>query len=322
MNEPAQKQTGTAVVSISAGRFPYIEAFEDRYGVSRAQWRALTDAIFPKAKTLDSIVLALSYCQARKLDVFKRPVHIVPMWSTDLGGYVDTIWPGIGELRTTAARTREYAGREATIWGDDIVSKLGDVEVKHPEWVEIVVKRLIGGHVCTFHGPRVYWLETYAPMKFGKPEPNDMWRKRPRGQIEKCGEASALRMAFPEEVGNEYTAEEMEGKVIEGSFEAAPPAPPAPAAIRQPSQNKLAAFAGVGAEAETEDDTNADDHAVDRAALATVLGLLNGAKSDKARGAALKAARDHMTKFDETWPEGKEILMAAIAAVEGPGDET
>jgi phage recombination protein Bet len=320
MSDQTEPQ-GKSVVSLSAGRFPYLDVFEQRYGISRAQWRALTDAVFPRAKSLDSIVLALSYCQARKLDIFKRPVHIVPMWSTEHSAYVDTIWPGIGELRTTAARTGEYAGREATIWGPDVTVQYGEYTVTHPEWAEIVVKRLVGGHIASFHGPRVYWAENYAPEKFRKPEPNEMWRKRPRGQLEKCTEAAAIRTAFPEEVGNEYTADEMEGKVIEGRFEAVPPAPPEAAAKRQPSQNKLATFAGV--ETQEPEPADQDPHAVDRAALATVLERMKGAKSGKARESALKLAREHMTKFDETWPEGKSILMDAIAsAEEGAAEET
>jgi hypothetical protein len=59
----------------------------------------------------------------------------------------------------------------------------------------------------------VFWEETYARVK--KTEmPNEMWQKRPRSQLIKCGKAAALRAAFPEEAG-EYTAEEMEGKAIE-----------------------------------------------------------------------------------------------------------
>jgi hypothetical protein len=44
--------------------------------VDAAQWRVLTDAIWPAAKTAESVMLALEYCRARKLDPFKRPVHI------------------------------------------------------------------------------------------------------------------------------------------------------------------------------------------------------------------------------------------------------
>ena len=40
-----------------------------------------------------------------------------------------------------------------------------------------------------------------------------MWKQRPYGQLEKCAEAAALRKAFPEELGNEYAAEEMGNKI-------------------------------------------------------------------------------------------------------------
>ena len=46
-----------------------------------------------------------------------------------------------------------------------------------------------------------------------------MWLKRPRGQIEKCAEAAALRSAYPEEIGNEYVPEEMAGH---GTYHPAP----------------------------------------------------------------------------------------------------
>ncbi|MDD0937104.1 recombinase RecT, partial [Xylella fastidiosa subsp. multiplex] len=45
-----------------------------------------------------------------------------------------------------------------------------------------------------------------------------MWQKRPFGQLEKCAEALALRKAFPEAVGAQPTAEEMDAgrHTIEG----------------------------------------------------------------------------------------------------------
>ena len=51
-----------------------------------------------------------------------------------------------------------------------------------------------------------------ASLKSGAP--NDRWKRSPFGQIEKCAEAAALRLAFPEEIGNDYAAEEMEGQSI------------------------------------------------------------------------------------------------------------
>jgi hypothetical protein len=64
--------------------------------------------------------------------------------------------------------------------------------------------------------------------------PNEMWANRPVGQLEKCAEAGALRRAFPEEIGNALTAEEMEGQP---TIEGAAPAPdkPRPERVTPPS---------------------------------------------------------------------------------------
>lgn len=200
-------------------RLPYHPALEQRFGVDRSVWKALVEAVFPAAKSVDSIVMALSYCRARNLDPFKRPVHIVPMWDSKKRAYVETVWPGIAEVRTTAFRTGQYAGCDEAEFGPDIEQTFAgtvrdedrSVTARFPEWCRMTVYRMIGGQRVPFVGPKVYWIESYA--KIGASDiPNDMWAKRPRGQLEKCAEAGALRKAFPEEVGNMLTAEEMEGQ--------------------------------------------------------------------------------------------------------------
>ncbi len=207
--------------SIAPPRLPYHPAVQERFGIDRASWKALVEAIFPNATSVESVILALSYCRARKLDPFKRNVHIVPIWNKDLRRYVDTIWPGIGELRTTAFRTGEYAGRGATTFGDDITKKVGSKEMTFPEWAQVSVFRMVKGQRVEFSGPRVYWLETYANIKRDDETPNDMWENRPRGQIDKCAEAAALRAAFPEEIGSDYIPEEVAHskgeKTVDGS---------------------------------------------------------------------------------------------------------
>lgn len=210
------------LAKIAPPRLPYDSRIEERFGIDAAGWRTLTDAIFPSASSTDAVVLALAYCRARKLDVFKKPVQIVPMWDAKRKQMVDTVWPGIGELRTTAFRTGQYAGRDAAAWGEDCEAELGGITLKYPTWCEIVVYRLIGGVRVPFHGPRVYWMETYATKGRDTAAPNAMWARRPSGQLEKCAEAAALRAAFPEEIGNEYAAEEMEGRVIDHEAIGAP----------------------------------------------------------------------------------------------------
>ena len=214
------------IVHIAPPRLPYHNLVEERFGVDKSGWRVLVDATFPNAKTVDAIIMALSYCKARNLDVFKRPVHIVPMWSSAAGRMIESCWPGINELRTTAFRTGQYAGMEQPEFGP-LVEKTfkgqasrgaqknttREANLKFPEWCRITIIRTLAGKERKFVGPTVYWTEAYA--KWADTDvPNDMWAHRAVGQLEKCAEAAALRRAFPEEIGNELTAEEMEGQRI------------------------------------------------------------------------------------------------------------
>jgi phage recombination protein Bet len=222
MDEPTSK--GELAV-FSPPRLPYDHRIEDKFGIDLGQWKVLTEAVYPAAKTVDSIVMVLNYCNSRKLDPFKRPVHIVPMWDSQRGAMVETVWPGISELRTTASRTNGYAGIDGAEFGDEIETEFeGRVKengnwvdkkmtVTHPIWCRMTVYRVVNGQRCAFVGPKVRWLETYATQ--GKSElPNNMWQSRPEGQLEKCAEAGALRRAFPEELGSDLTAEEMVGRTI------------------------------------------------------------------------------------------------------------
>lgn len=175
----------------------------------------LQNSLYPGAQD-DSIKLVVGYCKASGLDPMKKPVHIVPMWDSKTGNMRDTIMPGIGLYRTDAARTGEYAGMSAAEFGPDITEKLGGVEITYPQWCRVMVKRKLStGQIAEFTATE-RWKENYA-IKGGKEKsiaPNAMWLKRPYAQLEKCAEAQALRKAFPE-VGEQSTAAEMEGKVIE-----------------------------------------------------------------------------------------------------------
>lgn len=214
-------QAGTALVPC---RLPVAPAVLTEIGLDSGTWAVLTDSIFPSARTPEGVMLAVRYCQARKLDIMRRPVHVVPMWSTALNREVETVWPGIAEVQTTAARTGGWAGLDAPRFGPEVtrtfrgtVKRDGrweerEVTVTFHEWAEVTVYRMVGGVRCAFT-ETVFWEEAYA--RSGRGElPNEMWQKRPRGQHVKCAKAASLRAAFPEETG--YTAEEMEGKTLEG----------------------------------------------------------------------------------------------------------
>jgi phage recombination protein Bet len=174
----------------------------------------LRSSLYPGAATA-SIELVLAYCTASKLDVMQKPVHIVPMWDSKAKGMRDVIMPGVNLYRVQAMRSGNCAGISEPEFGPETREVLSGQHITFPEWCRVTVKRLLpSGQVAEFTA-REYWMENYA-IKGGQEKsqaPNAMWTKRPRGQIAKCAQAQALRMAFPE-IASQSTAEEMEGKTI------------------------------------------------------------------------------------------------------------
>ncbi|MES2910572.1 MAG: phage recombination protein Bet [Pseudomonadota bacterium] len=198
----------------------------------------LQSSLYPGA-ALPSIKLALGYCKAAGLDPMQKPVHIVPMkvstgekdnngW--DIKADRDVIMPGIGLYRVQAARTGLYVGMtdpefgplktlkyQIDTWegnGRDRRKTTADAEIEYPEWCRVTVMRLVDGVPREFSA-REYWLENYATKSASSNAPNAMWAKRVYGQIAKCAEAQALRKGFPEAIGSQPTADEMEGKNFE-----------------------------------------------------------------------------------------------------------
>jgi phage recombination protein Bet len=195
--------------------------------------RVLRNSLYPGARP-ESVALVLAWCRATGRDPMKKPIHIVPMWVRDQvtgqGQMRDVLMPGIGTYRTDAADSGAYAGKSEPDFGPDITMQLSGVEVTFPQWCRITVQRIVRDQVRDFTA-KEFWLENYATA--GKDRatgqatdaPNAMWRKRPYGQLAKCAESQALRMAFPDETGNTNTAEEMEGKTFEGMTLDARPEP-------------------------------------------------------------------------------------------------
>ena len=184
----------------------------------------LQSSLYPGAD-LASIKLVIGYCRAAGLDPMQKPVHIVPMYDKATGRLRDVIMPGIGLYRTQAARSNAYAGIGEPEFGPEVTQKIGGVEVTYPQWCRVTVRRALpSGHVAEFTAVE-RWLENYA-VKGGKERsiaPNAMWMRRPYGQIGKCAQAQALRIAFPE-IGAQPTADEMEGGSLDPDawVEAAP----------------------------------------------------------------------------------------------------
>lgn len=175
----------------------------------------LRSSLYPGA-SVESVKLVLGYCKAAGLDPLMKPVHIVPMLDRSAGAMRDVVMPGIGLYRTQAARSGEYAGITEPEFGPDVTEMIGGAEVTYPQWCRVTVKRRLPDGMIADFTAREFWRENYA-VKGGKEKsiaPNAMWAKRPYGQLAKCAQAQALRMAFPE-IGSSPTADEMEGKSID-----------------------------------------------------------------------------------------------------------
>lgn len=180
----------------------------------------LESSLYPGAKPA-SIKMVLGYCRAANLDPMQKPVHIVPMNVKKAGSrdyeWRDVVMPGISLYRTQAARTGQYAGISEVEYGEDVTGKVGGIEITYPKWARVIARRLLPNGQMAEFSAKEFWLENYATAGKDSAAPNSMWKKRPYAQLGKCAEAQALRKAFPE-VGAQPTADEMEGKSLDGSY--------------------------------------------------------------------------------------------------------
>lgn len=204
---------------------PELPQAVSRRSVTEAEWRTLTGSLFPGA-AVASVLMVVDYCRARKLDPLKKPCHIVPMEIKvgDKYEWRDVVMPGIYELRTTAQRTGEYLGHDEAQYGE--VKECAGIQA--PEWCKFTVYRW--NPLAQMKAPypvKVLFAEVVATKRDGRA--NSRWSKAPTQMLTKCAEAASLREAFPDEIGGEHTAEEMDGQRAADAPVEAKVIPPKPA---------------------------------------------------------------------------------------------
>lgn len=152
-----------------------------------AQMKLITDVV-ARGATPDELKLFLYRCNKMGLDPLKQG----QIYFIKYGSGPGTIVVGIEGFRSRAARTGKHQGTKRGVtrgadgkclgaWAH--VWKEGWL---HPAEVEVA-------------------LEEYSTGKGN-------WSDMPETMIQKVAEAAALRMAFPDELGDAYTPEEMEKK--------------------------------------------------------------------------------------------------------------
>lgn len=169
--------------------------------LSAQQIKTLAEAsIIPYDTPAAILQVFAAACAAHGLSPYKREIYLVKY-----GTQYNTI-VGIDGLRTKAARTGEFAGRDDAKFNVTSAGKYQTAtEVKetevNPKSCTVTVYRFIGGQRCPFT-KTVLFVE-YAPASMqGK------WKAMPFNMIEKCAEAAALRMAFADETAGLHIPEE------------------------------------------------------------------------------------------------------------------
>jgi len=134
-----------------------------------------------------------NYCKSYNLNPLKRQAYLVNYKKSEWN-----ILTGIEGYRTIATRTGLYAGGK--------VIEMTMKENNEPDACSFEVKKIVQDQLACFVGT-VYFDECKQVEKDGSL--NYIWKQRPKGQFAKVAEAATLRMAFPDELGDAYTDDEI-----------------------------------------------------------------------------------------------------------------
>jgi phage recombination protein Bet len=161
----------------------------------------------------DELRLFAYACQRTGLDPFSRQIYAIKR------GNKMTIQAGIDGLRAIAERTGELDGSSTEWCGDD--GQWVDVWLssKPPAAAKTTIYRKGSQHPFT-------GVARFADYNAGQ----GLWSKMPAAMIAKCSEALALRKAFPADLSDVYSTDEMQQADVEPvTVTAAPALPAAPA---------------------------------------------------------------------------------------------
>lgn len=155
-------------------------------------------------------------CQRTQMDPFSKQVYATRRWVKDrTGNKVPTLVPvtSVIGLTAVAVRTGHYNGCETTWCGPDGIWKDEWISEEYPMAAKCIVYHKQREH------PEVgiaRWAG-YCGQAYNKStnrwEVTDFWERLPDFMLGKCAKAQALRGAFPDQIGNLYASEELQGNI-------------------------------------------------------------------------------------------------------------
>lgn len=166
---------------------------------------ALIKNTVARGATDDELKLFIAVANNTGLDPFTHQIHFVKRrtWNKEKRNYeeVGSIQTGIDGYRSIASRTKEHAGTD-----DAIFEEKDGMPIK----ASVTVYRMIGGDRRAFSATARFSEYAQKFEKDNKESLMGMWAKMPFSQLAKCAEALALRKAFPAEISNVRSDEEMQ----------------------------------------------------------------------------------------------------------------
>lgn len=186
-------QTALAITEAQAEFTPQQVAMLEHMGVKDAS-KADLDVFFHQVKRTG-------------LDPFAKQIYMIGRWSKE--GTKQTIQTGIDGYRLIGRRAANAAGDTVGVKAPQWAHPDGGWrDVWTPKWGEPVAARV----TITRGDQEFQAVALFDEYKQTKRDGGltQMWAQRPAGQIAKCAEALAWRMAFPQDLAGIYTDTEME----------------------------------------------------------------------------------------------------------------